>query len=55
MTTTLDLPDQLMKEAQAEAAGHGLSLQDFLAGVLQARLASKHDSGVSSVSWKDFY
>ena len=55
MTTTLDFPDQLMKEAQAEAAGHGLSLQDFLAGVLQARLASKHDSGVSSASWKDFY
>ena len=44
-----------MKEAQAEAAGHGLSLQDFLAGVLQARLASKHDSGVGPASWKDFY
>lgn len=55
MTTTLDLPDQLLKEAQAEAADHGLSLQDFLAGVLQARLAAKHDAGVSPVSWKDFY
>lgn len=55
MTTTLDLPDQLLKEAQAEAANHGLSLQDFLAGVLQARLAAKHDPGVGSASWKDFY
>ena len=54
MTTTLDLPDQLLKEAQAEAADHGLSLQDFLAGVLQARLAAKHDAGVSPASWKDF-
>ena len=55
MTSTLDLPDQILKEAQAEAADHGLSLQDFLAGVLRARLASKHDSAVSSASWKDFY
>jgi hypothetical protein len=55
MTTTLELPDQLLKEAQAEAADHGLSLQDFLAGVLQARLAAKHDAGVSPASWKDFY
>jgi len=54
MTTTLDLPDQLLKEAQAEAADHGLSLQDFLAGVLQARLAAKHDRGVGSASWRDF-
>lgn len=55
MTTTLDLPDQLLREAQAEAADHGLSLQDFLAGVLQARLESKPDHGDRLASWKDFY
>ena len=55
MTTTLDLPDQLLREAQAEAADHGLSLQDFLAGVLQARLASKQDNVGHTASWRDFY
>jgi hypothetical protein len=55
VTTTLDLPDQLLREAQAEAADHGLSLQDFLAGVLQARLASKQDHVGHSASWRDFY
>jgi hypothetical protein len=55
VTTTLDLPDQLLREAQAEAADHGLSLQDFLAGVLQARLASKQDHVGRPASWRDFY
>ena len=54
MTTTLDIPDKLMHEAQAEAAGHGMSFQDFVAGVLEERLASKH-AAHSSEAWKEFY
>jgi len=54
VTTTLDIPDKLMREAQAEAHGRGLSLQDFVAGLLAERLAAK--SQTSSVeAWKDFY
>lgn len=54
MTTTLDIPDKLMRKAQAEAAGHGMSLQDFLAGVLEERLASKQVAD-SPQAWKEFY
>ena len=43
-----------MRKAQAEAAGHGMSLQDILAGVLEERLASKHAAD-SSDAWKEFY
>lgn len=38
MTTTLDIPDKLLREAQAEAAGHGLSLQDFVAEAIRSKL-----------------
>ena len=55
MTTTLDLPDQLLREAQAEASDRGLSLQDFLTGVLQAGLASKKDHVGHPASWRDFH
>ena len=54
MTTTLDIPDKLMREAQAEAHGRGLSLQDFVTGLLAERLASK-STAASSEAWKDFY
>lgn len=43
-----------MREAQAEAQGRGLSLQDFVAGLLAERLASKSMTA-SSETWKDFY
>jgi hypothetical protein len=55
VTTPLDLPDQLLREAQAAAYDRGLSLQDFLAGVLQARLASKQESVGHPASWRGFY
>ena len=53
MTTTLDIPDKLLREAQAEASGNGLSLEDFVAGLLEARLAAKH--APASEAWKEFY
>jgi hypothetical protein len=54
VTTTLDIPDKLIREAQAEAQGRGLSLQDFVTGLLAERLASK-SATASSEAWKDFY
>jgi hypothetical protein len=53
VTTTLDIPDHLLRKAQAEAAGKGLSLQDFVAGLLAARLASKQVPAPEA--WKEFY
>jgi hypothetical protein len=53
VTTTLDIPDKLLREAQAEASGNGLSLQDFVAGLLEARLAAKR--APASEAWKEFY
>jgi len=38
MTTTLDLPDDLLSEAQREALGRGQSLQAFVAEAIRSRL-----------------
>ena len=53
MTTTLNIPDELLSQAQAEASGSGLSLQDFMAGLLEARLASRN--ATTSEAWREFY
>lgn len=53
MTTTLDIPDKLLREAQAEASVNGLSLQDFVADLLEARLVVQH--APASEAWKEFY
>ena len=54
MTTTLNIPDQLLKQAQTEAAQHGLSLQDFVTGVLQDRLTPKGEALRGSLPWREF-
>ena len=54
MTTTLNIPDQLLKQAQTEAAQHGLSLQDFVTGVLQDRLTPKGEALRESLPWREF-
>jgi plasmid stability protein len=55
VTTTLNIPDQLLRQAQTEAAQHGLSLQDFVASVLKERLASMENPTHGSQPWKEFF
>ena len=38
MKTTLDLPDEVLKDAQASAASRGESLQDYVAAAVESRL-----------------
>lgn len=38
MTTTLELPDELMRKAEETAAGSGQSLQSFLAEAIKSKL-----------------
>ena len=38
MKTVLDLPDEIMKDAEASAASRGESLQDYVAGAVESRL-----------------
>ena len=38
MTTTLDLPEELVTEAEREASGRGESLQSFVAEAIRSRL-----------------
>ena len=38
MTTTLDLPEELVSEAKREASGRGESLQSFVAEAIRSRL-----------------
>jgi hypothetical protein len=39
MKTTLELPDELFRQAKATAASSGQSLKDFFTEALQAKLA----------------
>ncbi len=41
MKTTLDLPDDVLRNAKATAAVRGESLRDFVASALEARLRSE--------------
>jgi hypothetical protein len=45
MTTTLDLPDELLNEAQREALGRGQSLQSFVAEAIRSRLHATPETG----------
>jgi hypothetical protein len=38
MTMTLEIPDELMRKAQDEAAARGESLQDFLTEAISSKL-----------------
>lgn len=39
MKTTLDLPDEMLKEAKATAAMRGESLRDFISEAIESRLS----------------
>lgn len=38
MKTTLDLPDEIVKNARASAAGRGETLRDYVAAAIESRL-----------------
>ena len=38
MKTTLDLPDEILKDAAASAASRGETLQDYVAAAVESRL-----------------
>jgi hypothetical protein len=40
MKTTLELPDELFRQAKATAAGSGVSLKNFITEALQSKLAT---------------
>ena len=41
VTTTLELPDELMRKAEETAAGSGQSLQSFLAEAIKSKLCAE--------------
>jgi hypothetical protein len=41
VTTTLELPDELMRKAEETAAGSGQSLQSFLAEAIKSKLGAE--------------
>jgi len=48
MRTTLDLPDNLMRELKARAALEGLKLKDYFANIAQAALQRPVSNGEQS-------
>jgi hypothetical protein len=51
--TTLDLPDDVLRNAKATAAMRGESLRDFVASALEERLRS--DSSARRGGWKSVF
>ena len=51
--TTLDLPDDVLRNAKATAAVRGESLRDFVASALEARLRS--DSSARRSGWRSVF
>jgi len=51
--TTLDLPDDVLRNAKATAAVRGESLRDFVASALEARLRS--DPSVRRSGWRSAF
>ncbi len=49
MKTMLELPESLLKEAEAVAVSTGLPLDEFVAGAIRSRLAAA--SGAPSKPW----
>ncbi len=43
--TTIEIPDPLFRRAKAHAAERGKTLKEFVAGALEARLASESGGG----------
>ena len=54
MTTTLELPDDLVSEAKREASGRGESLQSFIAEAIRSRLHTGEPRGTAVPSIMDF-
>jgi hypothetical protein len=53
LKTTLDLPDEVLRNAKATAAVRGESLRDFVASALEARLRS--DSSARRSGWRSLF
>jgi hypothetical protein len=54
VTTTLELPDDLVSEAEREASGRGESLQSFIAEAIRSRLHTGERHGTAVPSIMDF-
>ena len=50
MKTTLEVPDELFRQAKATAASSGLSLKTFITEALRAKLDRDKDAGIKP--WK---
>jgi hypothetical protein len=54
MTTTLELPEDLVSAAKREASGRGESLQSFIAEAIRSRLHTGERRGAAAPSIMDF-
>jgi hypothetical protein len=54
MKTTLEIPDDLFRQAKAEAALRGESLKDFVTEALQAHL-ERPVGGASTRGWRSVF
>jgi len=53
--TTLDLPDEIVKDAKASAAIRGETLRDYVAGALEARLQHETARKRSHAGWRSVF
>jgi len=53
--TTLDLPDEIIKDAKASAATRGETLRDYVTGALEARLLHETARKRSRTGWRSVF
>ena len=52
MKTTLEIPDDVLRQSKAAAAMRGESLQDFVTESLRARLAQNDSPELTASGWR---
>ncbi|HYI10727.1 MAG TPA: hypothetical protein VEK57_16825 [Thermoanaerobaculia bacterium] len=55
MKTTLDLPDEILKNAKASAAIRGETLRDYVAAALESRLRHESAPGRAPGGWRSVF
>ena len=55
MKTTLDLPDEILKDAKVSAAIRGETLRDYVTGALEARLKHETARKRSQAGWRNVF
>ena len=55
MKTTIEIPDEVLRQAKAVAALRGTSLKDLVSLAIQEHLERSHGTGSQSLGWRKVF